>query len=124
MRTILTNNLRDEVRKFYSQARDIEREQSLDLTFDASSARIESWLASQQSSPSQRAVRNEELMQLAHALASLPDDQRCAIELQHLKGYGLAEIANEMNRTKGAAAALLFRGLKNLRQYMNESDES
>jgi RNA polymerase sigma-70 factor (ECF subfamily) len=114
LRRILANNLRDEVRKFHAQARDIDREKSL----DDSSSRVEAWLAAEHSSPSQRAVRNEELLQLAHALARLPDDQRRAVELHHLKGRPLLEIAAEMGRTKGAVAALLFRGLNKLRELL------
>ena len=120
LRRILANNLRDEVRKLYTQARDVEREQSLEAALDASSSRIEGWLAAQQSSPSQRAMRNEELLRLADALAQLPDDQRRALELHHLKGLALVEIAAEMGRNKGAVAALLFRGLKRLRELMSE----
>jgi DNA-directed RNA polymerase specialized sigma24 family protein len=34
------------------------------------------------------------------------------------------DIAAEMDRTKGAVAALLFRGLNKLRELMNAKDES
>ncbi len=81
----------------------------------ASSLRIEAWLAAEQSSPSQGVIREEEVSQLAAALARLPDEQRTAVELHHLQGLPLAEVAAQLNRTKGATAALLFRGLKKLR---------
>src|ERR1700726_2433960 len=58
---ILANNLLDEVRKFRTQGRDVNREQALDA-LAASSARLESWLAAEQSSPSQQAMRNEQLL--------------------------------------------------------------
>ena len=124
LRRILANNLRDEVRKLHTQARDVEREQSLEAALEASSSRIEGWLAAQQSSPSQHAMRNEELLRLADALAELPDDQRRAVELHHLKGLTLVDIAAEMGRTKGAVAALLFRGLKKLRELLSENDSA
>src|SRR5581483_10149026 len=85
LRRILVNNLTDEVRKVTAAVRDVERERSLEQALNASSVRIEGWLAAEQSSPSQRAIRDEEVVQLAAALAQLPDDQRTAVELHHLQ---------------------------------------
>jgi RNA polymerase sigma-70 factor (ECF subfamily) len=120
LRGALANNLRDEVRKLATAARDIGRERSLEAALDQSSARLEAWLAADQSSPSGRAERQEELLRLAEALAALPDDQRRAVEMHHLEGRPLAEVAAELGRTKGAVAQLLFRGLKKLRELMGE----
>ena len=124
LRRILANNLTDEVRKLTTAARDVDRERSLEQALHASSARIEGWLAAEQSSPSQRAMRDEEVSQLAAALAQLPDDQRTAVELHHLQGLPLAEVAAQLGRTKGATAALLFRGLKKLRGLLEDKGES
>lgn len=115
LRRILANNLRDEVRRLSAAKRGGGREQSLEAGLEASSARMEAWLAAEQSSPSQRAVRQEQLLALAGALAELPEEQRLAVELHHLKGQTLVEIANALGRSKGAAAALIFRGLRKLR---------
>ena len=122
LRRILANNLKDEIRKLHTQARDVEREQSLEAALEASSSRIQGWLVAEQSSPSHQAMRNEELLRLAAALAKLPDDQRRAVELHHLKGLALLDIAAEMRRSKGAVAALLFRGLNKLRELLKEKD--
>src|SRR5215470_14708576 len=65
LRRALANNLRDEVRKLATAARDVGRERSLEAALDQSSARLEGWLASEQSSPSGRAERHEDLLQLA-----------------------------------------------------------
>ena len=123
LRQILANNLVDEVRKFRTQARDVERERLLAAELENSSARIEGWLEAEQSSPSQRAMRNEELLHLADALAHLPEDQRRAVELHHLKGLALNDIAGQMDRSKGAVAALLFRGLQKLRELLRVENE-
>jgi len=119
LRRVLANNLLDEVRKFHTQGRDVNREQSL-CALEASSARLESWLAAEQSSPSQQAMRNEQLTALAQALAGLPEDQRQAIEMHHWKGMSLKEVAAQMQRSKGAVAALLFRGVQRLREVLQE----
>jgi RNA polymerase sigma-70 factor (ECF subfamily) len=87
---------------------------------DQSSARLEAWLAADQSSPSVRAERHEELFRLAAALAALPEDQRRAVELHHIQERPLAEVAAELGRSKGAVAQLLFRGLKKLRELLGE----
>jgi RNA polymerase sigma-70 factor (ECF subfamily) len=121
LRRILANNLRDEVRKLGAAMRDVGREQSLEASLDESSSRLEGWLAADQSSPSQRAERHEQLLRLAEALARLPEDQRRAVELHHLQARPLAEVAAELGRTKGAVAQLLFRGLKKLREHLEES---
>jgi len=76
-----------------------------------------------QSSPSAQAIRQEELLALAQALARLPEDQRRAVELHHLQGVALAEVGQHLGRTKGAVAQLLFRGLKKLRELLGESEK-
>jgi RNA polymerase sigma-70 factor (ECF subfamily) len=115
LRQILANNLRDEVRKLSAAVCDVARERSLEAEVDESSSRVEAWLAADQSSPSQQAMHQEQLLALADALAELPADQREAVELHHLKGWPLAEVARHLNRSKGAVAALLFRSLQKLR---------
>ena len=44
---------------------------------------------------------------MAETLATLPEGQRRAIELHHLEGWPLAEIAIELETTKAAVAGLL-----------------
>jgi RNA polymerase sigma-70 factor (ECF subfamily) len=119
LRRIFTHNLTDEIRRCTAQRRDVHREQSLQASFEESSARVEAWLASEDSSPSHRASREEELLRLAEALALLPADQRLAVELHHLRGLSLAETAQRMERSRGAVASLIFRGLARLRKQMN-----
>jgi RNA polymerase sigma factor (sigma-70 family) len=75
-------------------------------------------LAAPQSSPSQQAVRNEELVRLADALLQLPEAQREAIVLHHLQGCPLSETARVLGKTDAAVAGLLHWGLKQLRACM------
>src|SRR5262245_31822025 len=75
LRQILANNLRDEVRKLGTAARGRTR------TLAGGRARrnvvaARGLLAANQLAPSQKAIRQEELLALANALACLPPDQR------------------------------------------------
>jgi RNA polymerase sigma-70 factor (ECF subfamily) len=115
LRSVLSHNLADVLRKLRARKRDIRREWSLDNAVAQSASRLEQWLVAQQSSPSQHAIRQEELLRMAETLAALPEGQRRAIELHHLQGWPLADIAVELETTKAAVAGLLHRGLKTLR---------
>jgi RNA polymerase sigma-70 factor, ECF subfamily len=120
LRTILANTLTDALRRYQTGGRDIAQEQSLQAALEASSMRLEAWLVADQSSPHDRAVRHEQLLHLAEALTHLPEDQRLAVELRHLKGCKVAEVAQQMNRSKEAVAKLLLRGVSRLRELLNE----
>ena len=56
------------------------------------------------------------------AMAQLPEDQRLAVELHHLRGRPVAEVAREVDRSEGAAGALLARGLKKLRALLKDEE--
>jgi len=120
LRAILANLLAGAARTFTLESRDVDRERSLQTALDESSDRLENWLAADQSSPSQRVMRAEQLIHLAQALARLPDDQREAVELHHLQDLPVAEVAERMGRTKPAVVGLLFRGMKKLRHLLQE----
>jgi RNA polymerase sigma-70 factor, ECF subfamily len=119
LRSILSHNLADALRKLSARKREIRREWSLDAALEQSASRLERWLAAEQSSPSQHAIRREELLRMAEVLAELPDLQRRAIELHHLRGMPLAEIAAQLGTTKAAVAGLLHRGMKTLRKRLD-----
>ena len=124
LRAILANALATAVRRLDTQARDSGRERSLEAELERSSSRLERLLAADQTSPSARYVRGEELLRLADALTQLPDDQRRVIELHYLRGLAVADVATEIGRTRPAAVGLLFRGLKRLRELLRDSGES
>jgi RNA polymerase sigma-70 factor (ECF subfamily) len=118
LRQALVNNLRDAWRASRRDKRDHRREQALPEAIEQSSACLEGMLAASSSSPSQRAVRNEDLLRLADALTRLPGAQREAIVLHHLQGCSLSEAARSLGKTDASVAGLLHRGLRKLREIM------
>ena len=93
LRQILVRQLANLARDHQRERRDVRRECSLELAVEQSSARLEAWLAAEQSSPSERAERNEQLLALASALASLPEAQREAVETAKEHPYATLALA-------------------------------
>jgi RNA polymerase sigma-70 factor (ECF subfamily) len=124
LRAILANALAAAARQYDTEARDLDRERSLEAALELSSSRMEGLFATDDSSPSERAVRGEELLLLSCALASLPAEQRQVVELHHLKGLTVAEVAERMGRTRAAVVGLLYRGLKKLRELLQGEENS
>jgi RNA polymerase sigma-70 factor (ECF subfamily) len=120
LRRALANNLTDEIRRLGRVSRNVRLEQSLEAALESSSSRLESWLAADQASPGEQALRNEQLLRLADALTRLPEEQRLAVERHHLQGRPLAEIAEELGRSRGAVGALLLRAMKKLRRLLED----
>ncbi len=118
LRRILTRNLLDEIRRIRRVGFDATRDQSL----DEFSSIAEASLVAEQTSPSERASRNEELLRLAWALEQLPEDQRTVVVRHHLQGEPMATVASSLGRTKPAVAGLLRRGLTKLRDVLVENE--
>jgi RNA polymerase sigma-70 factor (ECF subfamily) len=116
LRSILANTLTDDLRKATRDRTVFGR--SVESGLEESSSRLEAWLSDGQSGPEQRAERNEQLRRLADSLAGLPDEQRVALELRHLRGWKVADICKHMDRTTASVAGLLRRGLKRLREQL------
>jgi RNA polymerase sigma-70 factor (ECF subfamily) len=122
LRRMLACNLADAVRALHRDRRDATRERSLEAALDESSARVEAWLAAEQSSPSEQAQRGEDLLRLTEALTTLPEAQREALLLHYWEGLTLAETAARLQRSVASVAGLLQRGLKALRTALTDSE--
>src|SRR5262249_21380956 len=123
LRRALANNLTDEIRRLGSRGKERVEEQSLEQALEASSARLEAWLAREESTPGRAAVHREQLAHLAEALLQLPDDQRLAVELHHLQCLSPADVGHRLHRRREAVAGLVFRGRKKLRRLLTEKRE-
>jgi RNA polymerase sigma-70 factor (ECF subfamily) len=118
LRTILARLLADAARRCgQGQA---GRAQSLERALEESSERLERWLATDDSSPSQGVLWEERMLELAEALARLTEDQRTALELRYFEGLSVAEICSRMGRGTSSVANLLYRGLKALRERLGD----
>jgi RNA polymerase sigma-70 factor (ECF subfamily) len=118
LRAILANTLAAAVRRLGREPGN--GAQSLEAAVEESSVRLEKWLESSEPAPGARLLRQEQMLRLADALAQLPDEQRTAIELRHLQGYSVPEISELTGRTIASVVGLLRRGLKRLRELLEE----
>jgi RNA polymerase sigma-70 factor, ECF subfamily len=119
LRSILVSLLAQQMRRL--RRHKPEQARSLQQALDESSARLEAYLDRHDTTPGGRLARAEQAMRLVSALAELPDDQRTALELHHLQGLTVPEVARRMEKTIASVTGLLYRGGKALRQQMSES---
>jgi RNA polymerase sigma-70 factor (ECF subfamily) len=118
LRRILARTLADVIKYYDRDKRAVNLERSLEADLDQSASGLAGWLAADQTSPSQAAVRNEELLRLADALAGLPEPQREVVVLKHLRSWTLERIAEHLDRSVPAVASLLRRGPEELRRRL------
>ncbi|MBN9120189.1 MAG: sigma-70 family RNA polymerase sigma factor [Planctomycetes bacterium] len=117
---ILQNNVAGLIRDHTQvKKRAVGRERSIDSPPTAAPAAP---LPGPLTSPSQRAMRAEDVERLVRALAALPDDQREAVRLRHLEGWPLTAIAERLDRTLAATAGLIKRGMQALRGALRKDD--
>ena len=79
--------------------------------------------AGQEDSPESHATRSELSAVLERALDGLPYDQRLAIILSDIQGYGYEEIAEITDVANGTVKSRISRGRSRLRHALQESDE-
>jgi RNA polymerase sigma-70 factor, ECF subfamily len=120
LRRMLAFNLQDAHRAKRRAKRDVNREQSLEAELDRSSANLGALLIADHTSPPQKAERHERAVDLADALAKLPQAQREALVLRHYENRSLAEISERLGRTPAAVAGLLKRGSQQMRILLKD----
>jgi len=122
LRQIMTAVLCACVRRYLgTQKRDIRLERTFSEGLDQSSLRLERGFVDQHSSPSQGAIRREQAVLLADALAKLPEHYRDVLVFRHLEGLSFPEIAQRMGRSLDSVEKLWVRGLDRLRQVLEVS---
>lgn len=115
LKVILTRVVIDRAREERAQKCDVALEQSLHAAVAESSARLEAYVAADQSSPSEQVQRQELRAHVAAAVDRLPEDQRDVVILRDLQGCPVAEIAARLQLTEKSVAGRLRRGRARLR---------
>jgi RNA polymerase sigma-70 factor (ECF subfamily) len=116
LRQILASRLAKLIRRYYgTRGRDVRLEQALADEMDQSSRMLDQGLLAPQSSPSQQALRREQAVLLADALARLPADYREVLILRHLEGLRFPDVARRMGRSLDSVEKLWTRALARLR---------
>jgi RNA polymerase sigma-70 factor (ECF subfamily) len=116
LRQILARNLTDLSRHYrQTEARQVDRERSLEDLLDQSSLALGKLVAIGGPSPSENAQRRELSLVLADALADLSADYRNVIVLRSLEERDWEDVAGRMQRTSGAVRVLWARALTRLR---------
>jgi RNA polymerase sigma-70 factor, ECF subfamily len=72
------------------------------------------------STPSQRAIRNEEQTRLAEALRGLPEKQRLVFQLRYLQALPTKDAALTAGVTEENARVLLYRAIQRLKTELEE----
>jgi RNA polymerase sigma-70 factor, ECF subfamily len=118
LRQILAHHLCHLDRDMHREKRDVRREQSMEQKLAQSSMRLEALLAGDGPTPSQNVAMGEHVLRIADAVERLPESQRDAIRLHYLEGLKLSEVAERLEKSTGAVAGLLHRGMKTLRSQL------
>ncbi len=114
---LLERNILQSVRRNTSAKRDVRRETTDGQHSDAAQF-VWHTIADDGSSPASSIIRGEAALSLAEALQRLPEDQRLAVELRYLGHYSLKSIAEYMEKSTGAVAGLIRRGVDGLRRVL------
>lgn len=119
IRNILKHNVATAVARHVSaQKRSIGRE--VNLGNDSAAGNWFAQMPGSTTSPSKRVMREEAALAMLNALTKLPETQAEAVRLRYMEGLTLAEICERMGKTETAAAGLLKRGLRKLRDILIE----
>ncbi len=120
LRSILGHVLSHEVRSCSALKRDVGLQVSVQSLLEASAQRLDDFLATTQTSPSQAVIFDEERLRLAGALERLAPDYCEVLVLRHIEGLSFPMIAERMNRNAGAVRMLWVRALAQLKDAMGD----
>lgn len=102
-----------------AQKRSADRERSIDQPLPTGQGAFIDLLVASLTSASQAFSRHQKEFQLMIALESLTPEQREAIRLRFVDGWGTKEIAEKLGKTDGAIRVLLSRTISQLQTMVN-----
>lgn len=117
LRRILSHNAADYVRRYHGvEKRRVGREVSLQRGNDSERGDLE--LADGGATPSQLVMQMEQQLQVADALADLPEDYQEVVILRSMQQLPFDEVAERMGRSRPATQMLWLRAVKKLQEAM------
>ncbi|MBI1313375.1 sigma-70 family RNA polymerase sigma factor [bacterium] len=123
LRLIVMQTMQNVYRRHLStQKRDASREASKarDEAGDSTAASITAFLAGQLTSPSQAAMKQEQLAQLDQALIRLSELDQEVLALRHFEELSNAETAEALGIDPKAASVRYFRALRRLKSVLEK----
>ncbi|MBI3409989.1 MAG: sigma-70 family RNA polymerase sigma factor [Planctomycetes bacterium] len=115
LRQILSRNTANFHRHYRATGKRELRRETTTLLGDNSNGGA-ALLADRRESPSQLLIREERDLQIADALAQLPEDYQEVISLRNLQRMSFTEVAERMGRSRAAVQMLWGRALGRLQQ--------
>jgi RNA polymerase sigma-70 factor (ECF subfamily) len=122
LRRILIRNLIDTARHHGAQCRDWHLDKSIEANIDESNQHISHALGISTSTPSIVAIRREQSVVLADAIAELPADYREVLIQRQIYQREFGSIAESMGKSSGAVRMLWVRALEKLRLVLDDID--
>lgn len=119
LKQIVVRNSIDAAR-FYKLAERRALKREVALSVNTAAGLHGSQLAGREDTPSQQAVREEDALLLADAIAELPEDYQQAIICRSLLRMPFAEVAQKMDRSRPAVQMLWARAVERLRLRLLE----
>ena len=125
LKTIAENQIHNAVIAHQRKKRSgrLHRLRRVENSRNSSLGDIVDMLCDQGDTPGRGAARQESILAMQVAIATLPDQQRRAVELRFMQGKSVAETAIDLRRSPGAVNALLNRAKQNLRDSLNRSSK-
>lgn len=124
LRQILAHAMGRQLREHLgTKKRDMRQDVSIEQQLTQSSQRLDAILSSNDSSPSDRVIRDEQELRLAEVLERLPADYRQIVILRNVQGLSHEEAAERMGRNVGATRMLWVRALARLRHELGGGDD-
>jgi len=121
LKRILVHNAADFVRRYHGvEKRCAKREVSLAASDE--SDRQAPQLSDGGPSPSQLIMQKEMQLQVADAVARLPEDYQEVVILRNLQQLPFDEVADRMGRSRPAVQMLWMRAIRNLQQILTEGE--
>lgn len=123
LRQILAGRIADAWRAQHCEKRDLGRERQIAKRVDESQLQLAELCPVLDSTPSMKVVRTERLLMLADAMASLPENQRLALQMRYCDGHSIADISEKTGKSVTAIAGLIKRAMASLRERF-DGDEN